>query len=226
MSSEKKDPVTRDSHDVNRDALLPRRILMSLAGMAIAGLAVGFFKRAFFGVDPFQCFCNGINQVIPIGFGTLYMLINAVLLVVDLFLDRHYIGISTFINLFLVGYAAEFSENRLAAWFGEPGMPMRILFLLIGIVVSCIAAALYYTADLGVSTYDAIPLHIADRKPKIAGRIVPFRVIRIISDMICVAVGSALGFLPGIGTIITALFMGPLISFFKKTLSDPLLMRR
>ena len=226
MSSEKKDPVMRDSHDVNRDALLPRRILMSLAGMAIAGLAVGFFKRAFFGVDPFQCFCNGINQVIPIGFGTLYRLINAVLLVVDLFLDRHYIGISTFINLFLVGYAAEFSENRLAAWFGEPGMPMRILFLLIGIVVSCIAAALYYTADLGVSTYDAIPLHIADRKPKIAGRIVPFRVIRIISDMICVAVGSALGFLPGIGTIITALFMGPLISFFKKTLSDPLLMRR
>ena len=209
-----------------RDPLLPRRIMMALAGMAIAGLAVGFFKRALFGVDPFQCFCNGINQVIPIGFGTLYMLINAVLLVVDLFLDRHYIGISTFINLFLVGYAAEFSENRLAAWFGEPGMPMRILFLLIGIVVSCIAAALYYTADLGVSTYDAIPLHIADRKPKIAGRIVPFRVIRIISDMICVAVGSALGFLPGIGTIITALFMGPLISFFKKTLSDPLLMRR
>ena len=27
----------------------------------------------------------------------------------------------------------------------------------------------------------------------------------------------------GIGTIITALFMGPLITFFKRTLSDPLL---
>ena len=82
---------------------------MALVGMAVAGIAVGFFKRAFFGVDPFQCLCNGINRVIPIGFGTLYMIINAVLLVIDLFLDRHYIGISTFINLFLVGYAAEFS---------------------------------------------------------------------------------------------------------------------
>ena len=76
---------------------------MALVGMAVAGIAVGFFKRAFFGVDPFQCLCNGINRVIPIGFGTLYMIINAVLLVIDLFLDRHYIGISTFINLFLVG---------------------------------------------------------------------------------------------------------------------------
>ena len=206
-----------------RDPLLPRRILMALVGMAIAGIAVGFFKRAFFGVDPFQCLCNGINRVIPIGFGTLYMLINAVLLVIDFFLDRRYIGISTFINLFLLGYVVELSENLLAGWFGEPGIALRVVFLLIGIVISCIAAALYYTADLGVSPYDAIPLHIADRKPKLFGKTVPFRVVRIISDFICVAVGFALGFMPGIGTIITALFMGPLITFFKKTLSDPML---
>ena len=196
---------------------------MSLAGMAVAGIAVGFFKRAFFGVDPFQCLCNGINRVVPIGFGTLYMIINAVLLIVDLFLDRHYIGISTFINLFLVGYAAEFSENLLASLFGDPGIFGRILFLIIGIVVSCIAAAFYYTADLGVSTYDAIPLYIADKKPKLFGKVLPFRAIRIVADLICVLIGFLLGFMPGVGTIITALFMGPLISFFRRTLSDPLL---
>ena len=211
--------------DMNRKDrnLLLRRIVMAVVGMAVAGIAIGFFKRAFFGVYPFQCFCNGLNRVIPIGFGTLYMLINAVLLVIDFFLDRHYIGISTFINLFLLGYAAEFSEKILAQLFGNMGPAGRILFLAIGIVVSCIAAALYYTADLGVSTYDAIPLHIADTKPRFFGRTVPFRVIRIICDLICVGIGFALGFMPGIGTIITALFMGPLITFFKRTISDPLL---
>ena len=206
-----------------KDRLLKRRIVMALAGMAIAGFAIGFFKRAFFGVDPFQCFCNGLNQVIPIGFGTLYMLINAALLLIDFFLDRHYIGISTFINLFLVGYAAEFSEKMLARIFGDLALLGRILFLIIGIVISCIAAALYMTADLGVSTYDAIPLHIADRKPRMFGRILPFRAVRIISDLICVAIGFLLGFMPGIGTVITALFMGPLITFFRRTISDPLL---
>lgn len=211
-----------ESKNPDRNNLV-RRIVLAVVGMAIAGIAVGFFKRAFFGVDPFQCFCNGMNQVIPIGFGTLYMLINAVLLVIDFFLDRHYIGISTFINLFLVGYAAEFSENMLARWFGDLALPGRILFLAIGIVISCIAAALYYTADLGVSTYDAIPLHIADRKPRAFGKIVPFRIVRIICDLICVGIGFALGFKPGIGTIVTALFMGPLIALFKRTLSDPLL---
>ena len=198
---------------------------MALVGMAVAGIAVGFFKRAFFGVDPFQCLCNGINRVIPIGFGTLYMIINAVLLVIDLFLDRHYIGISTFINLFLLGYMAQFSEALLAGWFGDLALPGRILFLAIGIVVSCFAAALYYTADLGVSTYDAIPLHISDCKPKLFGRVLPFRVVRILSDLVCTVVGVLLGAPAGIGTVITALFMGPLISFFRRTVSEPLLHR-
>lgn len=112
-----------------RNPLLPRRILMALVGMAIAGIAVGFFKRAFFGVDPFQCLCNGINRVIPIGFGTLYMLINAVLLVIDFFLDRRYIGISTFINLFLLGYVVELSENLLAG-STLAMIPMLVLYLL------------------------------------------------------------------------------------------------
>ena len=202
---------------------LRRRIVMALVGMAIAGISVGIFKRAFFGVDPFQCFCGGIANVVPISFGTLYMLINAVLLLIDFFLDRHYIGISTFINLFLVGYAAEFSENLLARLLGDLDLPGRILLLAIGIVTTCIAAALYYDADLGVSTYDAIPLHIADRKPKIAGKTLPFKVVRIISDLICVLTGFLLGVIPGIGTVITALFMGPLITFFRRTISGPLL---
>ena len=209
----------------SRDPLLPRRIALALAGMALAGVSLGFFKRALFGVDPYQCFANGLANVIPIRFGTLYMLINAVQLAVVFFLDRHYIGISTFINLFLLGYMAEFSEAALLKWFGEPSLALRLAFLAIGVVVTCIAAALYYTADLGVSTYDAIPLHIADRKPKLLGRVLPFRAVRIISDLICTGIGVALGAPVGVGTVITALFMGPLITFFRRTISEPLLAR-
>ena len=208
-----------------KDPLLKRRIALALAGMLLAGVSVGICKRAFFGVDPFQCFCGGLANVIPINFGTLYMLINAALLVVVFFLDRHYIGISTFINLFLLGYVAEFTEKGLAALLGDQGLFGRIILLIVAIVLTCIAAALYYTADLGVSTYDAIPLHIADTKPKLFGKVVPFRFIRIVSDLICTLIGFLLGLMPGIGTVITALFMGPLITFFRQHLSDPLLNR-
>ena len=209
--------------DQLKTPLMKRRIVMALAGMLLAGVSVGLFKRAFFGVDPFQCLCAGLNNLIPIHFGTLYMIINAVMLIAVFFLDRHYIGISTFINLFLLGYVAEFTEGLLAKIFGMPTLPGQIAFLLAGIVLSCIAAALYYTADLGVSAYDAIPLHIADKRPRLFGKAVPFRAVRICTDLICTLLGFLMGCVPGVGTVITALFMGPLITFFRKTVSDPLL---
>ena len=206
-----------------RDPLLPRRVALAAVGMTLAGVAVALFKRAMFGVDPYQAFVNGLANVIPIRFGTLYMLVNALQLALVFFLDRHYIGISTLINLFLLGYVAEFGEAALARWFGDPTLAGQIASLVAGIVLSCLAAALYYTADLGVSTYDAIPLHISDRKPKLLGRVLPFRAVRILSDLVCTGIGVALGAPVGVGTVITALFMGPLITFFRRTVSEPLL---
>ena len=205
-----------------RDPLLARRIIMAAAGILLTGVSIGFFKRSLFGVDPYQCFVNGLDNIIPLRFSTVYLLANVVQLIVVFFMNRHYIGISTLMNLFLLGYVVEFSEATLERMFGDLGLGMRIVFLVIGIVVTCIAAALYYSADLGVSTYDAIPLHIASLEPRLFGYVLPFRVVRIISDVICTAVGVALGARAGLGTVVTALFMGPLIAFFRRTISDPL----
>lgn len=205
---------------------LPLRIILAAAGILLTGISICFFKRSMFGVDPYQCFANGLANVIPIRFGTLYMLVNLVQLVVVFFLDRHYIGISTLMNLFLLGYIVEAAEAVLGRVCPEPTLALRIAFLAVGVVVTCVAAALYYTADLGVSTYDAIPLHISDRRPKLLGRVLPFRAVRIVSDLICTGVGVVLGAQAGVGTVITALFMGPLITFFRKTISDPMLYGR
>ena len=47
-----------------------RRLLMSVLGVLVGGVSVGFFKLAAFGVDPFQSFMSGTNQMFPINFGT------------------------------------------------------------------------------------------------------------------------------------------------------------
>ena len=73
---------------------------MSLFGVIICAISVGIFKIAALGVDPFQSLMSGLDKLIPISFGTLYVIVNAVLLLFSLFADRHYIGIATFINLF------------------------------------------------------------------------------------------------------------------------------
>lgn len=67
--------------------MLKRRIAMSLFGVILGAIAVGFFKLAAFGVDPFQSFMSGIDQLIPIPFGTLYVIVNACLLIFSLLVD-------------------------------------------------------------------------------------------------------------------------------------------
>ena len=132
---------------------------------------------------------------------------------------RKYIGITTFINLFLLGYLIDFSEQAIFALMGTPDLVARIIYLAAGIVILCFASSLYIVADLGVSTYDAVALFLAEKK------IAPFRLIRICTDLLCVGIGWALGYVPGVGTVITALFMGPLLDYFNRKVAIPFLER-
>ena len=206
-----------------------RRIAMSLAGVIICAVSVGIFKLAALGVDPFQSLMSGLDALIPIEFGTLYVIVNVVLLLFSLIADRSRIGIATFINLFLLGYITQFSYAFLQGILPDPSLPIRIACLVIGIVIICFGSALYMTADLGVSTYDAVAIVMSSKWHW--GK---FKYIRIITDLVCVAAGctlfvlagNALGKIPtiaGAGTIITAFFMGPLIDFFNVKIARPLL---
>ncbi len=208
---------------------MKKRILMSLFGVITCAVSVGIFKIAALGVDPFQSFMAGLDALVPISFGTLYVITNAVMLIFALVFDRHYIGIATFINLFLLGYITQFTYEALQRVLPSPSMIVRILCLILGIVIICFGSSFYITADLGVSTYDAIALIIVNTWKK--GR---FLYVRIITDLICVIAGIILFLLSGgkpaailtivgAGTIITAFFMGPLIEFFSIRFARPFL---
>jgi len=209
--------------------LNPRRILMSILGVGFGAISVGFFKLASFGVDPFQAFMSGIDQLIPIEFGTLYVIVNACLLLFSLLFDRHYIGLATFINLFLLGYVVQFSYDTLCMLCPEPSMVIRCASFAFGFVMLCLASAIYMTADLGVSTYDAVALILAH-----TWHVGQFKYIRICTDLACVVLGVVLFLLgggapmeilafAGVGTILSAFFMGPLIDFFNRTVAIPML---
>ena len=206
-----------------------KRILMCLCGVAVCAVAVGVFKIAAFGVDPFQSLMSGLDELIPIKFGTLYVIVNAILLIFSLIADRHNIGIATFINLFLLGYITQFTYEYLQKLLPDPSLGMRALCLLIGIVVICFGSAFYMTADLGVSTYDAVAI-VMSRKWQWG----KFQYVRICTDLVCVVLGTVIFLLGGgtwrlvptvvgVGTIITAFFMGPLIEFFNVKVARPLL---
>ena len=206
-----------------------KRVFMSLFGVVICAISVGIFKIAALGVDPFQSLMAGLDKLIPIPFGTLYVIVNVLLLIFSLIADRKNIGIATFINLFLLGYITQFTYEFLQTLIVNPSMIVRFACLIIAIVIICFGSAFYMTANLGVSTYDAVAIVFSSK-----WKIGKFQYVRIFTDVVCVVLGAVIFVIGGgqikeiptivgIGTIITAFFMGPLIEFFNVKIARPFL---
>ena len=126
------------------------------------------------------------------------------------------IGLGTIINLFLLGYVVEYTDLILGRVFPSPSVLLRVVLMIFALILSSLAASLYFVAEMGVSAYDWIALTISDKKRW------AFRVVRIATDFICVLTGGLLGATVGIGTVLTAFCMGPIIQFFNENVSMPL----
>lgn len=197
-----------------------RRIIMAFCGVVLCGFCVGMLQKANLGVDPFTCFVTGIANIFSSTYSTFYLILTRALLLMVFILKKHYIGIATVINLFFTGVAADAMHHLLDLMLPHPSLIVRSGLMAMAIVFTCLAAALYFTADLGVSAYDAIALIAAYQY-----RLLPFKYCRMITDGLCVLVGFLFNVTLGVGTIITALFMGPLTQWFRTHLAEPLLSR-
>lgn len=198
-----------------------KRIGMSFFGVIVTGFCVGALQKADLGADPFTCFVTGIGNIFHSTYSTFYLIVTGGLLVGVFFLEKHYIGIATLINLFLTGAAADLMRGLLDCLFPQPGMAVRVGIMLVGILGTCFSASIYFTADLGVSAYDAVSLIAANKY-----KLMAFRLCRIATDLVCVLTGLIFHVTIGVGTIITALFMGPVIQWFNTHVSEPFLYGR
>lgn len=193
-----------------------KRIIMCVIGVFLSGVAAGAFRYTNFGMDPFQVFAHGMWGRTTLGYGIFYTILNLVLLIFMVWQNRKMIGLGTIINIFLLGYVVDFTADSLEVFQPEPSMLFRIIVLIIALILSSAAASLYFVADLGVSAYDWIALTISARKGW------QFRIVRICCDLVCVIIGGVLGATVGIGTVLSALCMGPVIQWFNVKMSEPL----
>lgn len=138
-----------------------RRILSSLIGVTVVGISVGFFKVAALGVGPFQSFMSGLDALIPISFGTLYVIANAVLILFALIFHRQYIGLGTFINLFFLGYIIEFSRDCMLALLPGLNLPGRIGLLIFAVIILYIGSAFIFTAFFMGPLISFFEVHLA-----------------------------------------------------------------
>lgn len=109
-----------------------KRVLMTIVGVTVGGFSVGMFSFSAFGTDPFQVLAHGIWYQTNLDFGTLYMIVNLIMLVAVFFVDKRKIGIGTAINIFLLGYVVSFSTKLFMTWMPIPRYGFELYFSSLG----------------------------------------------------------------------------------------------
>lgn len=194
-----------------------KRIGMAFIGIIMTAVSVGIFRYADFGVDPYCVLLTGLARVFHTSFTMIANVTCALLLVFAWKMKKSLVGVSTLLNLLIYGVVADGVFAALKSVSETPVLSVRIICLAGALFLLAFSGAMYYTADLGVSTYDAIALIMADRK------IGKFKYCRIAIDLTCLAAGILAGGEIGIATVIIALTVGPLIQYFRTNLTEPFL---
>lgn len=78
----------------------------------------------------------------------------------------------------------------------------------IGVAALSLACALYQTADMGIAPYDALSMILSRRSGQSYFR------CRMLTDSLCAFAAFLLGGLPGAGTLVCAVGLGPFIALF------------
>ncbi|MBZ6527282.1 hypothetical protein HYQ40_05775 [Aerococcaceae bacterium DSM 111021] len=186
------------------------KTLMSLLGITLISFGSALSQSMDMGLDPFTALNTGASELLGFSLGNYQLFVNAVILAIILFFDRKIIGWGTIYNLVLVGYMIEFFTGMLESMVDPSQMAfvVQILITIVAILIFTFGVALYMDADLGVSPYDAIAPVIRDRVSA------SYKTVRVIQDVIVVAVAWVIGGPVGISTFITGFMAGPLIDFY------------
>ena len=199
---------------------MPRRVTMTLVGILLTALCVAFFRKVAWGVDPFTCFVEVLEHLTGRPYSLVFPIAQGVLLVITYVFGRRYIGLGTLLSLFGIGTFVDIYAKVLNRIVPSPDMTGRVVLFVLGFAVLCVGSSLYITADLGVSSYDAMSLIMTDR------HFAKYRVCRILTDCFCVVFGFVFRGNIGLATVLTAFFMGPAVGWLNEKMSAPILYGR
>jgi uncharacterized membrane protein YczE len=183
---------------------LPARLVQLNLGLFLYGFTMAMLVESTLGLDPWDVFHEGVTQHVGLTFGQVVIATGAVVLLLWIPL-RQVPGVGTVLNVLVIGLAADFG---IAAIAQPDALWLRALLLVGGIVGNGFAGALYIGAARGPGPRDGLWLALVRR----TGRSV--RLWRTVIEVSVVAIGFALGGTVGVGTVLYALTIGPIVQAF------------
>jgi uncharacterized membrane protein YczE len=183
---------------------LVERLVQLLVGLFLYGVALGFMVRGSIGVSPWDVLALGLAGQTGIGYGIMTVLISIVVLVLWIPL-RQRLGLGTVLNALLIGPSADLALAVIpqpdSVWIGAP-------MFVFGMLLLAFATGLYIAADFGPGPRDGLMTGLVGRTGW------PVWLVRTLIEGGVLLIGFLLGGPVGVGTVLFAFGIGPLIGWF------------
>ena len=172
-----------------------------MGGLALFGIGVALQKEGQMGLAPWDVFHEGFSQVLGWQFGRALVLTSFLVLLLWIPL-RQRPGIGTLLNAVEIGVVADIA----IAVLPEPDtLWVRIPFMLIGVLLVGIGSGFYIGAGLGPGPRDGLMTGLAARGMKVSRA-------RTSVELTVLLLGWILGGSVGVGTLVFALSIGPIVA--------------
>ncbi len=165
------------------------------------GVGIAAMAQAGMGLGPWEVFHQGISRLTGLPLGTVSILVGIPVLAAWWPLGERP-GIGTVINIALIGTATNVALGIIPA---ADGLPPQMAMMLAGVVTIAIGSGLYLASDLGPGPRDGLMtgLHL-----RFGWSI---RNARTGIELCVLALGFLAGGTVGLGTVVFALGIGPLV---------------
>lgn len=182
---------------------LARRLGYLALGLVLFGVSVALLVVAGLGLPSWDVLHQGVARATGLPFGVVVIGVGALALLAWLPL-RVRPGFGTVANVVVVGAVAQAALGVLPV---PEGAVPRVALLLAGIVLNALATGLYLGAGLGPGPRDGLMTGLASRGLSV-------RAARFAIEAAVLAAGWLLGGVVGVGTLLYAAAIGPLVQYF------------
>lgn len=179
------------------------RLPQLIVGLAFFGIGTGLMVQSQLGNPPWDVFHEGVSLHTPLTIGLAGIITSFVVLLLWIPL-RERPGIGTLANAVLIGV---FIDLTILVVDRPGSLWIRWPLLGIGVALVAIGSGLYIGVRLGTGPRDGLMTGISRRGPSL-------RTARTAVEATVLVVGWTLGGTVGVGTLVFALGIGPLVQHF------------
>ncbi|HEY4413743.1 MAG TPA: hypothetical protein VGN06_12150 [Gaiellaceae bacterium] len=181
------------------------RFTSLIAGLFVFALGIVLILESKLGLSPWDVLNQGLSRHSPLSFGMANVVVAVGVLFIGWSLGGRP-GVGTVANALLVGsFIQGLTSVHAITALAHDGLSVRIPLLVLGIALIGPGSAFYIGADLGAGPRDTLMLVGARRTGRRVG------LVRGVLELCALAIGIALGGTFGVGTILFAVGVGPVV---------------